>query len=341
MALIDLKKLLTHARDNKYAIGGFELSNLDWIDSIIEVAEEEKSPIILQLAEIHFNYLNLENVAPALINSAMEVNIPVCVHLDHGQSLKTVIRAIRAGFNSVMFDGSKYSLEENINKTKEVVKIAHSVGVSVEAELGHVGGEAVGTGVPVAHESEKELFTKVEDSVRFCKETKVDALAIAIGNVHGFYKGKPNLDFDRLIKIRDATNIPLVIHGASGISNEDIKKLIELGVCKINYYTDMSVGAVKSVRDYLLKNPEMGSYPDVINKGMEGLKRVVREKIRLFNSKNVCDPSKTLCISCSEGNCESIDSISDGSSDDITYKQLVDRISDEVISFYKNKKDYK
>jgi len=336
MALINLKELLSNAKANKYAVGGFAITNLDFINSILEIAIEEKSPVILQLAEAHFKYLNLESVAPAIINAAKNVNIPVCVHLDHGESLKTIIRAIKSGFTSVMFDGSEHTLEKNIELTREVVKISHNVGVSVEGELGHVGGEVIGEAAPITHKPNKELFTNVKEAIRFCKETDIDALAISIGNVHGLYKDEPNLDFERLSDIRNAIDIPLVLHGGSGISDEDFKKAIKLGICKVNYYTEMSIAAVSKIREYLDKNLDVISYPDVVNKGLSELKRVVRDRIRAFGSSQICASEKTICLDCSKEGCNIKYSKLKMEDDEILYDDLVEKISKEIILSMKN-----
>ncbi|MHB1336112.1 MAG: class II fructose-bisphosphate aldolase, partial [Candidatus Humimicrobiaceae bacterium] len=226
MSLINLKDLLNHASKNKYAVGAFNVTSINFIDPIIEAAIESNSPVIMQLAEVHFRYLNLEHIAPAIIRAAKEVNVPVCINLDHGKNFETVIRAIRAGFTSVMFDCSEEPLDINIARTKEIVKIAHSVGVGVEGEIGNIGGEAVGVAAPTPHAASTESFTKVEDAVRFYEETGVDALAISVGNVHGTYKGEPNLDFERIDKINKAIPIPIVLHGGSGISDNDFKKAV-------------------------------------------------------------------------------------------------------------------
>lgn len=341
MALITLKDLLAHAKKNRYAVGAFNITNLSLVEYLIDAALEERSPIILQVAEVHFRYLNLEDVAPFIISAAKKVNIPICVHLDHGESLKTTVRAIRSGFTSVMFDGSKYPLEENIRVTKEITKIAHSVGVSVEGEIGYVGGEAIGEKAPVAHAPQKELFTKVEEAFRFCQETGVDALAIAIGNVHGFYKGKPELDFERLSQIKKALDIPLVLHGGSGIPDEDFRKAISLGICKINFYTEMSRAAVNRIRQYLSENPEVSSFPDVIKKGLEELKTTVKERLRVFGSSNACAPEKTLCITCSKEGCGIEDPRLKPEAKTVLYEELVEKISKEVISNLLNYKPQK
>ncbi len=337
MSLINLKDLLNNAKQNKYAVGAFNITNLAIIDYIVDAAVEEQSPVILQVAEVHFKYFNFEDIAPAIINSAKKVGVPVCIHLDHGQSLATVVRAIRAGFTSVMFDGSHFPIDENISITKEVVKIAKSVGVSVEGEIGYIGGEAIGeASTREGNVANKEFFTKVEEAIKFYNETEVDALAIAIGNVHGFYKGAPELDFERLSKIKDAVPIPLVLHGGSGISDEDFKKAVKLGICKINYYTQISTAAVDKIKEYLKQYPDASSFPDLIAKGMEGLKTTVKEKLEVFGSKGMCAPEKTLCLSCADRTCGFADPRFKPSAQTISYSDLIEEISRKVVSSIKH-----
>jgi len=338
VALINLKDLLKHARENKYAVGAFNVTNLGFIDTLIAAAEEQRSPIILQIAEVHLRYVDLEEIAPIIISAAKKVDIPVCFHLDHGQTLQTLMRSIRAGFTSVMFDGSHMPLEENIAATKEVVKIAGAVNVSVEAELGNVGGEVIGEVAPTAHAASKELFTNVSEAKRFVKETGIDALAVSIGNVHGFYKGDPNLDYERLSAINSAINIPLVLHGGSGISDDDFKKAISLGICKINFYTEMSAAAVARVKNYLInEKPDVTSIPDVIGRAFEEVKNVVKKRLEVFGSKDMCAPEKTLCFSCSDSVCGFTDPKFRPGAQTVLYEDIVNQITNEVISSIKNK----
>lgn len=337
MSLINLKDLLNNAKQNKYAVGAFNITNLASIDYIVDAAKEQQSPIILQVAEIHLKYFALEDIAPAIIGAAKKVDIPICVHLDHGLNFPTVIRAIRAGFTSVMYDGSMHSIDENIQTTKEIVKIAKSVGVSVEGEIGHIGGESIGEkSSKEGGVADKELFTKVEEAIRFYNETGVDALAIAIGSVHGFYKGKPELDFDRLVQIRDAVPVPLVLHGGSGISNDDFKKSISLGICKINFYTQASVAAMDEVKKYLKEYPDANSFPDLIARGMEGFKATVKDMLEIFGSKGMCAPQKTLCSSCADRTCGFTDPRFKPSVQTVTYNDLVEEISRKVVSNIKH-----
>ncbi len=283
MSLVNLKEILGHAKENNYAVGAFNVSSLDVYHAMIEAAVEEGSPIILQIAEVHFDCINLDKMHSALVDTADRAEIPICIHLDHGENLKVILKAIREGFSSVMFDGSRYSLQENIDLTKDIVRIAHNIGVSVEGEIGVVGWEAV-EGDPSTNVALKELFTKVEEAVRFKQETGVDALAIAIGSVHGLYKGKPELDFERLDSIMQATDMPLVLHGGSGISDQDFKKAIGMGICKINFYTEISQAAIMQTRDYLEKNLEAIHYSDLVKNSMLAVKETVKQKMRVIGS---------------------------------------------------------
>lgn len=332
MALINLSDLLKHAQQNKYAVGAFNITNLDFIDHILGAAITSNSPVILQLAEVHFRYLNLEDIAPVLISAAKKVNIPVCIHLDHGKSLKTMVRAIRAGFTSVMYDGSEYSLEANIKRTAEIVKIAHSVNVSVEGEIGNVGGEAVGVQAAIAHSPEEEFFTKAVEAKKYVIESGLDALAVAIGNVHGLYKGDPKLDFKRLEEIRNSVEVPLVLHGGSGISDDDFRRTISLGICKINFYTGISQAAVKEVHEFIEKNPKSISYPDLAKVAMKELEKTVSDRLNVFGSAGMCAADKTLCITCSDTSCGLVDPRIKPEAKTIIYSDLVEKIAQEVIN---------
>ncbi len=331
MALINSKDLLIHANQNKYAVGAFNVTNFDFIDSILNAAVSENFPIILQVAEVHSQYLDIEEAAPAIKGAARKVNIPVCINLDHGKSLKTVVRAIRAGFTSVMFDGSEYPFEENMERTGEIVKIAHSVGVSVEGEIGNVGGEVIGITAAAPSAPDERSFTDIAEAEMFVRETGLDALAVAIGNVHGMYKGEPMLDFDRLEKIRDAVGIPLVLHGGSGISDKDFQKAVSLGICKINFYTGLSKAAVEKVHEFIKEHPKSISYPDITKVAMKEAEKVVKKRLQVFGSASKCAAGKTLCKSCSGDSCKLEDPGMKPEAKTILYDDLIDKISREVI----------
>ncbi|MCL5986432.1 MAG: class II fructose-bisphosphate aldolase [Actinobacteria bacterium] len=302
MALVNLRELLAHAKANRYAVGAFNVTKMDMIDPILDAAIEEKSPVILMFAEVHLKYMDLEKLASVMTNAASEVPIPVCIHLDHGDDMKMIMRAIRAGFTSVMLDGSKYDFNKNVEVMKKVVELAHSVDVTVEGEIGKVGGSEGGTGG--AMEAEEEFYTTVEEAVTFTRETNVDALAIAFGTVHGFYKSEPKLDFDRLSQIAAAVSVPLVMHGGSGISFEDFRESVRRGICKINFYTTNQVAAMDRIKQILKEKPEFNNYPQLINEAMAAVKEVVKQHIRVFGCTNRCDATSSLCQICSRQGCQ-------------------------------------
>ncbi|RKY02807.1 ketose-bisphosphate aldolase [Candidatus Poribacteria bacterium] len=296
MALVTMKEMLEDAKRRRYAVGAFNVLNIESLQGILEAAVELKSPVIVNIAEVHFKYVDMEAMAPVVQRAAQLAPVPVALHLDHGLSLQTIVRAIRCGFTSVMFDGSMYPLEENIRLTKQIVEICHSVGVTVEAELGYVPGTE--SPRPNGTEAQPEFFTDPEEAERFVKETGVDALAVAVGTVHGLYKGEPKIDFDRLAEIARRTNIPLVLHGGSGISDEDFKRAIELGVCKVNVYTQMSIEAVNRIKRRLEREPELINFPELLLEAKAGIKDVVKRQMEVFGSAGKCESPSPLCNMC-------------------------------------------
>lgn len=310
MSLVNLSAILLDAQQNRYAVGSFNIVNLEFLQAILTVAEKKRSPVILSIAEVHFKYLenessssekpsryvvDLETILPLIRHAAMQASVPAAIHLDHGLKFETIVRAIRCGFTSVMFDGSLLPFEENIKQTQEIVKMAHSVGVTVEAELGHVGGAEGGPG---EEEAAKEWYTNPADAQQFVERTQVDALAIAIGNAHGLYKQTPKLDFDRLTEIRRRVSVPLVLHGGSGIPAEDFKKSIQLGICKINFYTEMSRAATDRTKQIIQENPNIISFPDILLAVKSSVQDIVAENLDIYGSTGVCDRSNTLCTVC-------------------------------------------
>lgn len=297
MALVNLKDVLWEAYRHKYAVGSFNVINMEFLEAIIEAAAEKLSPVILAIAEVHFKYVNLENITPAIREVARRARVPVVMHLDHGTSFEAIIRALRAGFTSVMFDGSLLPFEENVARTKEVVKICHAVGVTVEAELGHVTGAEIGEGASQAVLAE-ELYTRVDEAVEFVRRTGVDCLAVAIGTVHGLYRGEPRLDFERLARINDALRIPLVLHGGTGLPTRDFRQAIALGVAKINIYTAMSVAACDAIREVLQQKPQTIDFPGIMQECKKSLQEVVEEHMEIFLSSGICQMANTLCDYC-------------------------------------------
>ena len=283
MGLANTVDILRHAEKYSYAVGAFNIINLEFLNGILEAAERMRSPVILNIAESHFPYVNIEQITPAIRYMADNVCVPVVLNLDHGLSVETVVRALRCGFSSVMYDASKKSLEENIEETRLVVRMAHAVGVSVEAELGRVGG-AEGGGKARAR---REFFTNPDEVERFVAETGVDALAVAVGNAHGFYEGTPELDFDLIAALKRRAGIPLVLHGGSGIPDDDFRRAISLGIRKINYFTEMSKLAADRIRE-LIRSSDDNLLHDLVLEAKNRIREVVMERIRVFGSEDAC-----------------------------------------------------
>lgn len=278
--LVNSKEVLEKAKEEKYAVPHFNINNLEWTRFILEECEKEKSPVILGVSEGAKKYMVGFHTVTEMVKAMVEelqITVPVVLHLDHGSSVASCKEAIDAGFTSVMIDASKYSVEENIQMTKEVVEYAHQKNVTVEAEIGHVGGEEDGVADELA-------YAKVEDAVRLAKETGIDSLAPALGSVHGIYKGEPKLDFQRMMEIKEKTNLPLVLHGGSGIPDELIKKSVTCGICKLNINTDLQIVWAKAVRSFLDENQSVYDPRKVIKAGEQAIKDKIDEKIRLLES---------------------------------------------------------
>lgn len=282
MSLISMTPLLTAAKEKKYAVGQFNINNLEFTQAIIEAAAEESSPVIFGVSEGALKYMGLEFTVAMAKAAADQYDIPVALHLDHGSNFAVVMQCIRAGFSSIMFDGSHHPLEENIALTKKVVEIAHAVGVSVEGELGTIGG--VEDDLSVAEED--AAFAKPEEAIHFWKETQVDALAIAVGTAHGVYKGEPRIRFDIIDEVARKIEAPIVLHGGSGVPDETIRKSISLGVGKVNVNTENQVASTKVIRKILIEKPELIDPRKYLGPGRDAIKEVVKNKIRLFGSNN-------------------------------------------------------
>lgn len=284
MGLVDLKTVLQPAYKGKYAIGAFNVISVDFLEAIIKAAEAKRTPVILNTAEVHMQYLDLELIAAAIKEAANRTKLDVVWHLDHGLSFESVATAIRSGFSSVMFDGSHLPFEENIRQTKEIVKMSHAAGVTVEAELGAVGGSEEGD---LTSEASEALYTNIEEAKIFVEETKIDALAVAIGNSHGKYKGDPILDFELLSDLKEITGIPLVLHGGSGISKEGFHKAIDLGISKINFFTGMSQVALKTLKQEIdQESIGYNDFPEMMTKVKQSVQKIVEEQIEIFRNRN-------------------------------------------------------
>lgn len=276
--LVSGKELFQAAKQGGYAVGAFNVNNMEIVQAILEAAEEEKSPVFLQASQGAIKYAGIEYIVALARTAAEKAKVPVALNLDHGTSFTQVVQCIRHGFTAVMIDGSKYPFEENIAITQKVIEIAHPCGVSVEAELGKIGG----TEDDITVSDAEAVFTDPQEAAEFVERTKVDALAIAIGTAHGVYKGEPKLDFARLEKIRNAVDIPLVLHGASGVPEDAIRKAVPLGICKINIDTELRQAFTKGVQQVVLNNPKEYDPRKLLGPAREEMKQVVKAKMRLF-----------------------------------------------------------
>lgn len=280
MPLVSMNHFLPRAKKEGFAVGQFNINNLEYVQAITAAAQEERSPIIFGASEGAIRYIGLNNVVALARVAAEESGLPIALHLDHGSSFEMVMKCIRAGFSSVMFDGSHYPLEENIRLTKKVVEAAHAVGVSVEGELGTIGG--VEDDLDVAEED--ATLANPKDAIRFWEETRVDAMAIAVGTAHGMYKGIPKIRYDIIEEVSKQIEAPIVLHGGSGVPDESIQKAISLGVGKINVNTENQVASTQVVRELLGKNPDMIDPRKYLGPAREAIKEVVKGKMRLFGS---------------------------------------------------------
>lgn len=278
--LVSGMDILQKAHEGGYAVGAFNVSNLEMIQAVIAAAEEEKSPVIIQASQSAITYAGSEVFAMMVRMMAEKATVPVALHLDHGTDWEVVMKCLRDGWTSVMFDGSKYPLEKNIEMTNKVLEVARPMGVSVEAELGKIGG--VEDHVKV--EARDATMTDPAEALEFVQKTNVDFFAIAIGNAHGVYKGDPDLDFERLKVIKESVKIPIVLHGASGISEADIKKAVSLGVNKINIDTDLRQAFQQAMHKVVKETPDVYDPRKMLLPTTKAIKEVVKTKIRMFGS---------------------------------------------------------
>jgi fructose-bisphosphate aldolase class II len=281
MPLVSMKDMLNQALEEKYAVGQFNVNNLEFTQAILQGAQEESSPVILGVSESYVPYLGGFPYVVAMVKTLMEhfnITVPVALHLDHGASFESCVKAIAAGFTSVMIDGSHYPLQENITLTRKVVDVAHTLGVSVEAELGRIGGK------------EDDLVVDEADAIhavpgeceQFVHETGVDCFAPALGSVHGPYRGEPNLNFVRMEQIQKITGVPLVLHGGTGIPVHDIQRAISLGTAKINVNTENQMACTAAVRSVLEANPSEYDPRKYLGPAREAVKETVKRKMREF-----------------------------------------------------------
>lgn len=272
--LVTLNEILKDAEEKKYGVGLFNMLNLEMARGIIEAAEEENSPLILGVAEVHFPLIPFEYAAPIMRKIAADAKVPVCLHLDHGTDYKKIMAAIKAGFSSVMYDGSALPYEENIANTREISKVAHALGLTVEAELGHVGQGS--------NENDfncEDLYTKPEQVNDFIRRADVDALAVAIGTAHGPYVKKPVLDIGRLKELYEVSEKPLVLHGGSGLTDEDFRNVIDNGIRKVNICTELCIAC----RNAYLNS---ANHEILFDDAKNAVKEVTKQRMQLFGSSN-------------------------------------------------------
>ena len=275
--LVNLDYVLKKAQAEHYGVGLFNTTDTDMLEAAISAAEELNSPIIIGTAEVLLPSGELDLIAPSIIAAAKRAKVPVVVHYDHGLTFDRCMQALKLGFSSIMFDGSAGDEEQNIKDTAEIVKIAHSFGATVEGEIGHVGQAALGDNAVT------DSYTTPEEAEDFINKTGVDALAIAIGTAHGAYKEKPCLDIGRLKEIRAKVDTPLVLHGGSGLSDDDFRNTIREGIAKVNIFTDLCLAGISAMKEGTAKGME---YLQIRDLKVAKIKEVIKEKIRLFGSEN-------------------------------------------------------
>lgn len=273
--LVNLNQVLKKAQENRYAVGLFNTTDTDMLEAAIGAAEELRSSIIIGTAEVLLPYGELKLIAPSVVEAAKRATVPVVVHYDHGLTFERCMEALQLGFSSVMFDGSAKPYEQNLAETKEIVKIAHAMGATVEGEIGHVGEAANEDNLLT------DMYTTPDEAESYLNATGVDALAIAIGSAHGVYKTKPMLNIPRLCEIRKRVDVPLVLHGGSGLSDDDFRNTIRNGIAKVNIFTDLCLAGSRAMKEASDNNI---SYLDARNLKVNAIKEAVKKKMILFGS---------------------------------------------------------
>ncbi|MDZ5782741.1 class II fructose-1,6-bisphosphate aldolase [Marinococcus luteus] len=285
MPLVSMTEMLKTAQKNQYAVGQFNLNNMEFTQAILQAAEEEKSPVICGVSEGAARYMGGFETVVTLVKALMKeynVTVPVAIHLDHGSSFENCMKAMKAGFTSVMIDGSHHPLEYNIEMTKRVVDAAHAIGVSVEAELGRVGGQEDDLVVSEA----EEAYAIPAECKELVEQTGVDCFAAALGSVHGPYKGEPNLSFTRMEEIQQLVDVPFVLHGGTGIPTEDVKKAIRYGHAKVNVNTESQMSSAAKVREVLAEQPNQYDPRKYLGPARDAIKETVKFKMQEFGSSN-------------------------------------------------------
>ncbi len=290
MPLVNMRDMLNHAYQNSYAVGGFDLVSLDFLEAIVSAAEAQRAPVILSLAESHFEHYDFELAMAAVEIAAKRATVPVAIHLDHGASLESAVKAINLGCNGVMVDASQENFAENVATTQKIVNMAHGCGVPVEGELGYVAGVE---GEDAEKHPGEVVYTSVAEAESYVQQTGVDFLAVSIGTVHGRMQGEPMLDFDRLQAINERLGMPLVIHGGTGLSDEQFRKLIDNGVSKINYYTALADAAGARMRDNAATDADCG-YTGLVSGIQDAMRAEIERCMVLWDSAGQADAVLTI-----------------------------------------------
>jgi tagatose 1,6-diphosphate aldolase GatY/KbaY len=267
--------MLLDAQKGGYAVGAFNAENMEMVKAIVAAAEELSAPVMIQTTPSTVKYASLEMFVAMVAAEARSAAVPVCLHLDHGSSFELAVRAIKEGYTSVMIDGSKLAFEENIKVSKRVAQVAHPNGIPVEAELGKVGGKEDDL------EAVADTNTDPQEAVEFAERTGIDSLAVAIGTAHGFYVGTPVLDKERLSEIRKVVDIPLVLHGASGLSDEDVRDCVKRGICKVNFATELRKAYTDAGKALLQEKPDTFDPKKLGEVGMEAVKELVKNRMKV------------------------------------------------------------
>ena len=275
MPLVTSKEMLLDAQRGNYAVGAFNAENMEMVKAIIQAAEELKAPVMIQTTPSTVKYGTLDTYAAIVAAEAKKASVPVCLHLDHGNSFDLAVQAIKAGYTSVMIDGSHEDFEGNIAVSKKVADVAKAVGIPVEAELGKVGGKEDDL------EAEAETNTDPQQAKEFVERTGVDSLAVAIGTAHGFYVGTPVLDKERLSEIRQVVDIPLVLHGASGLSDEDVSDCVKRGICKVNFATELRAAYTAAGKKLMEEKPETIDPKALGKAGMAAVTELVKGRMKV------------------------------------------------------------
>ena len=277
--LVTSKELLLKAQEGGYAVGAFNVENMEMVQAVLAAAEELNSPVIMQTTPSTVKYAGLDYYLANVEAAAKRTKVPVVMHLDHGNSFELAMQAYRTGYTSIMIDGSHEGFEDNIALTSAVVKACHPGEVPIEAELGKVGGKE-----DDLDGGEGDPYTNPQEAAEFVERTGIDSLAVAIGTAHGVYKGVPKLDFSRLSEIRKAVSIPLVLHGTSGVPDEDVAECIKRGICKVNYATDLRIAFTKGINQVLKENPDTIDPKKYNAKGREEVRKYVMHKMKICQS---------------------------------------------------------